>query len=730
MKFKEVMTPNPLTLSPDQTVKEVAAVFLERRIDGAPVVNEWGELIGLFTKSHIMRVVAEGKDPNTRVKDLMTKDNIITAGPEDDIDDFYQGPEEISGTKVVDPLHGLMGTEVGMHKAKFGRLPIVEGKKVVGMFTRTDTTKVFLEQLQKVGSELMTILDSVHNGILSVDRRGDIRVFNRAAERLLGKSAEAVLGKNAKACFPATRILETLKTGEAKHAVRVNINNKTLISNHAPIIKDGEIIGAVAVFQDITELEEISRELEYTKELNAELDAIFESSYDGLFVTDGNGVVIRLNKALERTTGLKGEEMLGKHMKELVEDGYFSDSVTLKVIEKKEPVTLLEKTGAGKIILVTGNPIFNERGEVVRVLTNCRDITELMELRDKLERMQELSHHYAVQLQQLRMKYAEWQHMVIASAKMENLIELVIRLAQVDSTVLIQGESGVGKELIAETIHSNSPRRKGPFIKVNCGAIPENLLESELFGYEEGAFTGAKKEGKAGTFELASGGTLFLDEIGELPLNLQVKLLRVLQDREITRVGGTKPIPVDVRIIAGTNRDLARMVEEKLFREDLFYRLNVVPVTVPPLRERIEEIPAFVTHFLNKYNQRYNLRKRVSPEVVDILMQYHWPGNVRELENLIERLVVITPHDTITREDLPGYLGGGKMTRTASEVAVSDIIPLRYAIEALEKQLLEKAFAKYKTTRKIAKELGINQSTVVRKAAKYGLGNHNKAVNA
>ncbi|ADI01663.1 sigma 54-interacting transcriptional regulator [Syntrophothermus lipocalidus] len=729
MKFKEVMTPNPLTLSPDQTVREVASIFLGRRIDGAPVVNEWGELIGLFTKSHIMRVVAEGRDLDTPVRDLMTKDNIITAGPEDDIDDFYQGPEEISGTKVIDPLHGFMGGEVAIQKAQFGRLPIVEGKKVVGMFTRTDTTKVFLEQLQKVGSELVTILDSVHNGILSVDRRGDIRVFNRAAERLLGKSAEAVLGKNAKACFPTTKILETLKTGEARYAVRVNINNKTLISNHAPIIKDGEIIGAVAVFQDITELEEISRELEYTKELNAELDAIFESSYDGLFVTDGNGVVVRLNKALERTTGLKGEEMLGKNMRELVDTGYFSDSVTLLAIEKREPVTLLEKTGAGKIILVTGNPIFNQKGEVVRVLTNCRDITELTELRDKLERMQGLSKHYATQLQQLRMKYAEWQHMVISSAKMENLMELVVRLAQVDSTILIQGESGVGKELIAETIHANSPRRKGPFIKVNCGAIPENLLESELFGYEEGAFTGARKEGKAGTFELAGGGILFLDEIGELPLNLQVKLLRVLQDREITRVGGTKSIPIDVRIIAGTNRDLAKMVEEKLFREDLFYRLNVVPLVVPPLRERLEEIPAFVSHFLNKYNQRYSLHKRVAPEVIDAFMQYNWPGNVRELENLIERLVVTTAHDTITCEDLPPYLGGSRANQVTSEIAVSEVIPLRYAIEALEKQLLEKAFAKYKTTRKIAKELGVNQSTVVRKAAKYGLGTHRTAVN-
>lgn len=304
---------------------------------------------------------------------------------------------------------------------------------------------------------------------------------------------------------------------------------------------------------------------------------------------------------------------------------------------------------------------------------------------------------------------------------MEQLMKLALRLAQVDSTILVQGESGVGKELIAETIHSSSPRREKSFIKVNCGAIPENLLESELFGYEEGAFTGAKKEGKIGIFELANGGTLFLDEIGELPLNLQVKLLRVLQDREITRVGGLRSIPVDLRIIAGTNQDLRAMVQKRTFREDLFYRLNVVPLLVPPLRDRAEEIPAMVAHFLHKYNQRYSLAKYMTPEVIDVLMGYHWPGNVRELENLVERMVVITPGERITVEDLPLHLAGGRGMEQGARIAVSDIVPLRYAVENVEKQLLEKAFARFKTTRKIARELEIDQSTVVRKAAKYGI---------
>ena len=300
-------------------------------------------------------------------------------------------------------------------------------------------------------------------------------------------------------------------------------------------------------------------------------------------------------------------------------------------------------------------------------------------------------------------------------------METIIRVAQVDSTVLITGESGTGKELLAETIHANSARKEGPFIKVNCGAIPESLLESELFGYDAGAFTGARKEGKAGYFELANSGTLFLDEIGDLPLNLQVKLLRVIQSREIVRVGGIKPLKVDIRIVAATNRNLVDMVRRKEFREDLYYRLNVVPINVPPLRQRKEEIPSLVVHFLQVFNRKYKQVKRISPEVIDLFMEYDWPGNVRELENLMERLVVITPSDTITVQDLPSHFGN-LAKDWSNKVHVLDIVPLREAVESVEKQILEKAYVQFRTTRQMARALKVDASTVVRKAAKYGIG--------
>jgi transcriptional regulator with PAS, ATPase and Fis domain len=304
---------------------------------------------------------------------------------------------------------------------------------------------------------------------------------------------------------------------------------------------------------------------------------------------------------------------------------------------------------------------------------------------------------------------------------MKELVKIATRIARVDSTVLIQGESGVGKELIVDLIHSHSNRKKGPLIKINCGAIPENLLESEFFGYEPGAFSSASKNGKLGLFEVAAGGILFLDEIGDMPLSLQVKLLRVLQDKEITRVGGIKKQIIDVRILAGTNRNLADLITRNEFRQDLFYRLNVVPIRVPTLRERREDIPVLADYFMDYFIKKYcieNIDKNLDPNVIDCFMEHDWPGNVRELENLIERLIVTADHDKISVDDLPFWLNKSYQNGEDSE---SESQSLRCAIEDTERKLLENAFSRCKSTYEVARILDINQSTVVRKAAKYGI---------
>jgi PAS domain S-box-containing protein len=488
------MSRDPLLLSPAHTIREVAGMFLARRIDGAPVVDERGELLGLFTKSHIMRAMHEGIDPLTPVADLMTRDHLVTVSPEDTVEEFLQMMMDVPAVDADNPFHMLVAQDYPASRP-VGRVPVVEEGRVVGMATRSDLARAFLDLLNSVSNELETIVNSVHNPIISIDRSGDIRLFNRAAERLLGRKMETVMGKNVKAFFPTTRLLETLRTGVAEYSQGIEIDGKHFLSNRSPMIRDGQIIGAVAVLQDVTELEAVYRQLQQSNRINTELDAIIESSFDGLFVTDAHAVVLRMNKAFERIYGFDRQELLGRNMYDLVQEGYFSESVSLLVLQRQEPVTIVQQNIRGKTTLVTGNPVYNEDGEIFRVVTNVRDISELNELKHKLEQAQSLSDHYATQLQQLRMKLLEEQRMIVNSAKMEHLLQMALRLARVDTTVLILGESGVGKELIAETIHNNSDRRDQAFIRINCAAIPETLLESELFGYEGGAFTGDRKEG-------------------------------------------------------------------------------------------------------------------------------------------------------------------------------------------------------------------------------------------
>ncbi len=694
MKVRDIMTADPVTLKPGLKVGEAVTLFIDNQIDGAPVVDADGKLLGLFTKSHIYRAINNGRDLlNTKVEELMTR-QIYTGYPDDEFGE------------VVD--------------ATVPRLPVIdESGKVVGMVTRGDIAKAFFHSYNDMSLEYDTVIHSAYNMIVSIDDKGIIRIWNPSAEKYLGIKAENAIGKNIIDVLPSSGLMNIIGTGAAEPLRKVKLNDRWCMSNRSPIIKDGKIVGAVAILQDISDIEKMSGELSYVKELNEELDAIVESSYDGLFITDGIGITLRYNKAFEQLTGIDAHEYLDKSVDEIKKNGIISDPVTLHVLEQKKSITLMQKTRSGKLVLTTGNPIYDENGSIIRVVCNVRDITELTLLRQELEKVQGLTQHYENQLRTLKLQFTGDEKLVFTSGKMSNLVEMAMRVATVDATVLITGESGTGKELVAELIHSSSRRSKKPLIKINCGAIPETLLESELFGYESGAFTGAKKEGKAGYIELAAGGTLFLDEIGEIPFNLQAKLLRFLQSKEISRIGSESSITVDVRIITATNRNLLEMVEKKQFRGDLYYRLNVIPVHMPPLRDRIEDIPALVAHFTQLFNRKYKMSKRISPEVVDIFMNYDWPGNVRELNNLIERMIVITNREVITKEDLPAHMWD--KGPSASYVLVSGVVPLKEAVESVEKQLLERVYSQYQTTRQMAKELHVDASTLVRKAAKYNI---------
>lgn len=456
-------------------------------------------------------------------------------------------------------------------------------------------------------------------------------------------------------------------------------------------------------------------ELKETHRLNRELDAIIENSYDGIYITDKEGVTIKTNSAIERITGIPKEYYIGKKVDYLQKRGILKDSVTHKVLKTKRTVSVVQLNYSGRETLLTGNPIFNENGEIEGVVTNIRDLSELNELQKALKKANELNETYKKEIDRLKRNKEDEHDVVVNSQQMKFIYDTANRIINVDATVLILGETGVGKDVLARHIYDNSERRfKGEFVKVNCGAIPPELLESELFGYEGGAFTGANAKGKQGLFEAADKGVLFLDEVGELPLNLQVKLLRVIQEREVQRLGGTKTKKVDVRIIAATNRDLKEMVKKGEFREDLFYRLNVIPIHIPPLRERKEDILPLVEVFLRNVNKKYRKQKKIDPELKDFFYHYHWPGNIRELSNLIERIVLVNRDQLLKVHHLPPEYQNENTFH-------SNIPSLKEAMEQAEKNILRMACKKYKTTYEIAEALQTSQPTVVRKLRKYNL---------
>jgi len=577
-----------------------------------------------------------------------------------------------------------------------------------------------MEHLRK--SDPQIVLNSIYNGIVAIDEKGFITYFNKTAERIFSIPVREALDRYILDILPNTgrKLLESLKTGKPFYGEKLKGEEVALISNINPMVRDGKISGVVSVFQDISEIEKISKELNLFKNMKDWLDTIIDSSYDGLWICDHDGKVISINKASERINDVKAEEVVGKNMKELIDNGLFDKSATLEVLKRRTSVTMIQEIKGEKKVLVTGNPIFNENGEITFILTNERDITELDNLRSELQETQALAKSYSSQLSELEMKGVDLSNIIFRSEEMERIIKMALRAAKVNSTILLLGESGVGKGMIARLIHRHSERSGGPFIRVDCAGIPDTLVESELFGYERGAFTGAKSEGKPGFFELANKGTLFLDEIGEIPLSTQSKLLRFLEDHEIIRVGGTEPKEIDVRIIAATNKKIDEMVSSKLFREDLYYRLNVVPIYIPPLKERRDDVSPLIYHFLKKFSKTHLKEKILSPEAIDALSRYDFPGNIRELANLIERLVVLAENDRIELRDLPDSINS-YMSKTIVHPVLSEGIPLKDALKKYERLIIERAIQKYGSQDEVAKILKVDQGTISRKIKKYSV---------
>lgn len=554
------------------------------------------------------------------------------------------------------------------------------------------------------------LMDALPCELVVIDKAGKILKANRDYCDAKSVPLDKLLGKDVRKFSNSQQLVNALSySTETKLIFREN-DDLVVLSN---IFSERGIKGALEMrFHNYGAGAAGYMELNYSS-IAEDIHKLFETNWDVIYATDGDGITLEVSSAANSIWGVDAKFLVGKSVYDLEREKIYYPSITRMVLESKRRVQAIQTTATGKKLLVMGTPIKNEAGKIIRVINTSRIIPNESGLSKELEDTRLLLDGYKRELALSRMA-KENTSFIAASREMQKVFERAMKVSETDVAVLITGESGVGKEVLANLIATKSRRADKPYIKINCSAIPPTLFESELFGYERGAFTGAERNGKPGLFELANHGTLFLDEISEIPINMQAKFLRVLQEKEFMRVGGTKTKTLDVRIIAATNKNLLEEIERGNFRKDLYYRLNVVQICIPPLRERRDDILPLSLAFLEKYNRKYNLDCKFSPEVMDAFFRYSWDGNVRELQHAVERMVVLSPQSLIEVESLPEVIAKER----GEVIHVSEIIPLKDAQRILEEKLLAMAQKKYKTTTAIAEVLGVNQSTVSRKLSK------------
>ena len=575
-------------------------------------------------------------------------------------------------------------------------------------------------QFSEINALVPELLDALTIPFLVCDAQGQIVLVNSAAQKQLNADVGVFLSG------PLPKLAEAV--GAFRRSATASPPLTILRGSGAPYLAmlstvkatDGRTLTVCLLPPAPSEPDAERRMLDF-EALTLELHAIIDSSSDGLFVCDADGNVIRVNPASEKIHQKPAAEMVGHNMRELMSGGFIDRSAALEASQQKKSVSLLQNMpGGGKLISI-GTPVFDQTGELIRVVVSERDITEIDTLQRELENQAAIKDQFRHQILEMQQAEHESRNVIARSPDMIKAIQQAMKVATAASSVLILGESGVGKGVIADLIHRNSDRRDRPLIKINCGSIPETLIEAELFGYEKGAFTGASVSGKPGQFELANEGILFLDEIAELPLSAQVKLLRFLEDGCITRLGGTEERKVDVRILAATHRDLEAMVESGAFRLDLYYRLNVIPIYIPSLRERRDCLVPLIRHYIDHFSSVANTPKRLTREAIDALSVYSYPGNVRELMNICERLVVMSETEVVDLSDLPVQVARRMEVDSVEGDIWPDSISLQKAVETVERKLLTRASERYRNQAEIAEALGVNQSTIARKLRRYGI---------
>lgn len=565
------------------------------------------------------------------------------------------------------------------------------------------------------------ILNFTFDAIIAINKSGIITIFNRAAQQITGVKAADALGKPREEVIPDFPFSRVLLTGEPELNKEYKLKDYSLIVNQVPLLgKQGEISGAMIVFQDISQVKKLTRQVDQLKKTGSLLEAILYATEDAITVVNEEGTGILINPAYTKITGLSEADVINKHASVAVTEG---ESVHLKVLKTRQQIrgVRLKMGPMKKEVIVNVAPVMVE-GKLRGSVGVIHDISEIMRLSEELAKARKLIRH-------LQAKYT-FEDIIGESELVKLAVSQARHAADTPATILLRGESGTGKEMFAHAIHNASGRSQGTFVGVNCVAIAENLLESELFGYEEGAFTGAVRGGKKGYFEEADGGTIFLDEIGDIDLPLQAKLLRVLQEKEITRVGSAKPVPVNVRVIAATNANLEQRIKEGTFREDLYYRLNVVPIFIPPLRARKEDIPILADHLYKKLGQEYKRKvAKIALGVIDIFMEYDWPGNARELENIVGRsLISMNPGEEVVRPQHIPLLKKGSKNQWQNDQAANEIMELPMGkklgeiLDLTEKEVLRKTLEKTGGNKtKAAELLGIAVRSLYYKLEKHKL---------
>ncbi|SFH17101.1 Transcriptional regulator containing PAS, AAA-type ATPase, and DNA-binding Fis domains [Desulfotomaculum arcticum] len=694
LQLKEIMNTSIATISSLQTIGEAIKLFRNNKLNAIFVVDDDGILIGMLTLSNLFDALLRGQNLEDPIKGCYIPRNKVVFLPQD---------KQYSNLSQI--RDWLMNSKVK-------ETPVINNDgRPVGVVTQADVIKAFLKEMQKLYDQIYSILKVVPTGILAVNDENLITVCNQFSENLLGIQSTEVVGQDLGMIIPEINL-------DSNKPQKIRRNASSILATSSPVSLK-PICGHIVVLYDATEIERMAQEIESVKRLQSTLETVLNTAYEGLLVINNDGKIILANRSFEQLSKKSSQDLIGQRACTIIKQ---FDSIS----KNQKDYKIEEINGQSAVVSyipLKGAPEVS--GGVLRVI--YRHLDQLQDVMREFEKLKHSLSYYKDELFKLNgTRYTLDSIITKRNSEMTKVKRIASKAAECLSNVLIIGESGTGKELFAHAIHNASSRCKEPFIKVNCAAIPAELAESELFGYAPGAFTGAARQGKPGKFELANGGTIFLDEIGDMPLQLQSKLLRVIQDREIEIVGGTNTIPVDIRIIAATNKDLRLLVYQKLFRQDLFYRINVIYLPIPPLRKRKEDIEPLVNSFLSKYNSILNKNfKGITPDVLEAFKRYSWPGNIRELQNAIERAISLGANSWLTWADFSDVLEQ-EQNNTESTLAKDnnnmEKTILKESLQQQESELIRWALTECAGNRaKAAKLLGISRSSFYEKIKKHAI---------